>query len=97
MLGDIIQKGRIEKEFLINKSDIHKWEYLKGSKKKNVYQKQAIEYNYSEGGMIYPDRLNKPSRTIITGEGGPSPSRFKHVIKTKQGLRRLTPIELGET
>ena len=44
--------------------------------------------------MIYPDRLNKPSRTIITGEGGPSPSRFKHVIKTKQGLRRLTPIEL---
>ena len=35
-----------------------------------------------------------PSRTIITAEGGSSPSRFKHVVSTKHGLRRLTPIEL---
>ena len=34
------------------------------------------------------------SRTIITGEGGKSPSRFKHVVETERGLRRLTPIEL---
>jgi DNA (cytosine-5)-methyltransferase 1 len=45
--------------------------------------------------MIFPDALDKPSRTIITGEGGSSPSRFKHVIETKDGKkRRLTPIEL---
>ena len=44
--------------------------------------------------MIFPDKLDKPSRTIITGEGGSAPSRFKHVINTKSGLRRLTPIEL---
>ena len=44
--------------------------------------------------MIFPDPLEKPSRTIITGEGGKSPSRFKHVIETDKGLRRLTPIEL---
>ena len=44
--------------------------------------------------MIYPDPLDKPSRTIITGEGGKSPSRFKHVIKTPKGNRRLTPLEL---
>jgi len=44
--------------------------------------------------MIFPDPLDKPSRTIITGEGGKSPSRFKHVINTKKGPRRLTPIEL---
>jgi len=45
--------------------------------------------------MIFPDALDKPSRTIITGEGGSSPSRFKHVIETKDGRkRRLTPIEL---
>ena len=30
--------------------------------------------------MAFPDPLNKPSRTIITSEGGPSVSRFKHVI-----------------
>ena len=45
--------------------------------------------------MIFPEPLNCPSRTIVTGEGGSSPSRFKHVIRTKSGkLRRLVPREL---
>ena len=44
--------------------------------------------------MIYPDALDNASRTIITGEGGKSPSRFKHVVETDKGLRRLTPVEL---
>ena len=44
---------------------------------------------------VVPDSLDKPSRTIITGEGGSAPSRFKHVIQTSNGrLRRLTPVEL---
>ena len=30
--------------------------------------------------MLFPDSLEKPSRTIITGEEE-SPSRCKHVIK----------------
>jgi DNA (cytosine-5)-methyltransferase 1 len=55
---------------------------------------QGFEYNYSEGGMIFPDPLDKPSRTIITGEGGKSASRFKHVIQTPKGYRRLSPVEL---
>ena len=93
-LGDILQKGRIEKEFLINETDIDKWEYLKGSKKEKRISKTGYQYNYSEGGVVFPDSLDGPSRTIITGEGGPSPSRFKHVVKTINGLRRLTPVEL---
>lgn len=44
--------------------------------------------------MAFPDPLDKPSRTIVTAEGGRSPSRSTHVIKTEQGYRRLTPIEL---
>ena len=45
--------------------------------------------------MSFPDSTDKPSRTIITGEGGSSPSRFKHVVKTESGrYRRLVPIEL---
>ena len=44
--------------------------------------------------MVYPDALDNASRTIITGEGGKSPSRFKHVVETDKGLRRLTPVEL---
>ena len=70
------------------------WEYLKGPKKEKRRTKDGFEYNYAEGGMIYPDAPDNASRTIITGEGGKSPSRFKHVLETKKGLRRLTPIEL---
>jgi DNA (cytosine-5)-methyltransferase 1 len=70
------------------------WEYLKGAKKERRKTQAGFEYNYSEGGMIYPDALDNASRTIITGEGGKSPSRFKHVVETEKGLRRLTPVEL---
>lgn len=70
------------------------WEYLKGAKKEKRRTKEGFEYNYAEGGMIYPDALDNASRTIITGEGGKSPSRFKHVVESDRGLRRLTPIEL---
>ena len=44
--------------------------------------------------MGFPDSLDKPSRTIITAEGGASPSRFKHAIIQDGVMRRLTPIEL---
>jgi DNA (cytosine-5)-methyltransferase 1 len=44
--------------------------------------------------MAFPDSLDKPSRTILTGEGGTTASRFKHVIKTDRGYRRLVPLEL---
>jgi DNA (cytosine-5)-methyltransferase 1 len=56
------------------------------------------EYNYSEGGMAFPDPLNRPSRTILTGEGGISASRFKHIIEDPRTgrFRRLVPEELEE-
>lgn len=94
LLGDIILDEGIEDEYYIESKDVKKWEYLKGAKKEKRVTKTGFHYNYSEGSMVYPDRLDKPSRTIITGEGGKYPSRFKHVIRTKNGLRRLTPIEL---
>ncbi|WP_301196824.1 DNA cytosine methyltransferase, partial [uncultured Duncaniella sp.] len=60
-----------------------------------VNKATGFEYNYSEGAMSFPDSTDKPSRTIITGEGGNAPSRFKHVILTASGrYRRLIPIEL---
>lgn len=96
-LGEIILDSKdIPKEYFIDNSSIEKWKYLKGAKNEERTNKASgFKYKYNEGGMIFPDPLSKPSRTIITGEGGASPSRFKHVIKTKEGkLRRLTPIEL---
>jgi DNA (cytosine-5)-methyltransferase 1 len=44
--------------------------------------------------MVFPDPIDRPSRTILTGEGGTSPSRFKHVVQSEKGLRRLLPVEL---
>lgn len=93
-LGDILVKEKVNKEFYIEKSTLPKWEYLKGAKKEKRTTKEGFEYNYTEGGMIFPDALNNASRTIVTGEGGAGPSRFKHVVETEYGLRRLTPVEL---
>jgi DNA (cytosine-5)-methyltransferase 1 len=94
ILKDLIQNGEVSAEFYIDNNDLDKWIYLKGPKKEIRKNAQGFEYHYSEGGMIFPDPLDKPSRTIITGEGGKSPSRFKHVIQTTKGYRRLSPVEL---
>ena len=94
LLKDVLEKGKVPDEFYIDSEMTDKWNYLKGAKKEIRTKVDGFAYNYSEGGMVFPDDLNKPSRTIITGEGGNSPSRFKHVINTPKGLRRLTPVEL---
>lgn len=94
VLKDIIQNGEVTSEFYINEKDLTKWAYLKGPKKEVRKNADGFEYNYTEGGMVFPDALDRPSRTIITGEGGASPSRFKHVIQTPKGYRRLSPVEL---
>ncbi len=94
VLGDILQNGEVTDEFFLKDEDKTKWEYLKGAKSIERKSKDGFVYKYSEGRMIYPDALNNASRTIITGEGGKSPSRFKHVVESDRGLRRLTPIEL---
>ena len=94
ILKDLIQNGEVPADFYISPEEMDKWKYLKGPKKEMRKNAAGFEYNYSEGGMIFPDPLDKPSRTIITGEGGKSASRFKHVIHTPKGYRRLSPVEL---
>lgn len=95
-LGQIIEPdNNVPSEFFISDEEMSKWTYLKGSKSEKRMSKEGFEYNYSEGSMAFPDALDKPSRTIITGEGGAAPSRFKHVILTPSGkYRRLLPLEL---
>ena len=93
--GNLIDEKLVPEEFFISEEDLPKWEYEKGAKKIERVSKEGFKYMFSEGGMAFPDSLDQPSRTIITGEGGSSPSRFKHVVKTKSGrYRRLLPIEL---
>ncbi len=96
MLGDIlVDEDFVPEEFFISEADLPKWQYEKGAKKINRVSKEGFEYVFSEGGMAFPDYLDKPSRTMITGEGGSAPSRFKHVVKTPSGrYRRLIPLEM---
>lgn len=96
-LGDIlIPESDVPDEFFISNTDLEKWQYAKGGKtEKRINKTTGYEYCYSEGAMSFPDSPDKPSRTIITGEGGGAPSRFKHVVLTANGrYRRLTPVEL---
>ena len=96
MLGDIlVDEDFVPEEFFISEEELPRWQYEKGAKKINRISKEGFEYVFSEGGMSFPDYLDKPSRTMITGEGGSSPSRFKHVVQTPSGrYRRLIPLEM---
>lgn len=96
VLGDVlIDEKDVPEEYFIAEEDLPKWKYAKGAKKFDRVSRDGFYYTYSEGGMPFPDSTDKPSRTIITGEGGKSPSRFKHVVETPSGrYRRLVPIEL---
>ena len=97
VLGDVlVDEDRVPAKFFIDEEALPRWEYLKGSKReRRVDKKTGYEYWYSEGAMSFPDAVDKPSRTLLTGEGGTGPSRFKHVIRCESGrLRRLVPDEL---
>jgi DNA (cytosine-5)-methyltransferase 1 len=96
VLGDVLEPdAKVPEEYWVKDSRLKDWKYLKGAKSiERTHKASGATYNYAEGKMAFPDLLTNPSRTILTGEGGNTPSRFKHIIKTKNGYRRLTPIEL---
>ena len=97
VLADVlVDDSRVPGEFFIDPESFARWEYLKGSKREErIDKKTGFTYTYSEGSMSFPDPTDKPSRTLLTGEGGTGPSRFKHVIRCADGrLRRLVPDEL---
>ena len=95
-LGDVLQAEEdVPPEFFIPDDDVEIWRHLKGAKTEPRRTKAGFEYLWSEGAIAFPDSIDKPSRTVLTGEGGSSPSRFKHLIEGRRGrLRRLTPVEL---
>jgi DNA (cytosine-5)-methyltransferase 1 len=95
-LGDVlIPASKVDSKFEVEQKRLKDWIYLKSAKSiERTHKGSGTVYQYAEGKMAFPDLLTNPSRTILTGEGGTTPSRFKHIIKTKKGYRRLTPIEL---
>lgn len=95
-LGSVlVAEDEVPDDYRVEGAQIQQWEYLKGAKNiPRVHKSSGTEYFYSEGKMAFPDSLDRASRTILTGEGGSTPSRFKHIIQVDGKLRRLLPIEL---
>lgn len=86
----------IPEEYFVSDEQLGSWKYLKDAKKEErTHAASGTKYFYAEGSMAFPDLTTNPSRTILTGEGGSSASRFKHIIQTEDGRhRRLVPVEL---
>ncbi len=95
-LGDVlVPESEVPDEYYVTDAELSSWAELKGAKSLMRTKKNGIKYKYAEGAMAFPDPLDRPARTIITSEGGRTPSRFKHVIRTSDGrFRRLVPTEL---
>jgi DNA (cytosine-5)-methyltransferase 1 len=91
----LVDESEVDEEFYIDGEELKKWQYQKGAKSiERTNKTTGHKYLYTEGSMGFPDALDKPSRTIITGEGGKAASRFKHVVCVDGRYRRLTPVEL---
>jgi DNA (cytosine-5)-methyltransferase 1 len=97
VLADILEEPQdVPPQFFVDGAELEKWRFLKGAKSlTRISKATGLEYTYDEGPIPFPDPTDGPARTILTGEGGATPSRFKHLIQTSDGrYRRLTPREL---
>lgn len=96
-LRDILEPiDDVPEPYFVPADQLPRWRYLKGAKREQRFHKGSnTPYFYVEGPIPYPDRTDWPARTILTAEGGRTPSRFKHLIQVEDGrYRRLTPREL---
>ena len=96
LLRDVlVNPGKVTDEFIVRPHDMLSdkgWVYLKGAKSEPRKGTDGFTYDYKEGPITFPDALDRPSRTMVTGEGGSTPSRFKHVVEfrpTKGQVERL--------
>jgi DNA (cytosine-5)-methyltransferase 1 len=72
------------------------WRYCKGAKDEPRRHKNGHLYQYNEGPIPFPDRLDEPSRTLLTCEGNKRPNRICHIIPVDERnciYRVLTPVE----
>lgn len=106
-LGEVVRKAyenfgpadesyylKIDKVNKKGRTEFEELQYLKGPKKEErVSKATGHKYFYAEGGMAFPDDLEKPGRTMLTSEG--TCNRSSHVVEDPytRRLRYLTPVE----
>lgn len=96
-LGDVLEpEDAVPEPYFVPDPQLAVWQRLKGAKREQrIHKGSGTPYEYVEGAIPFPDPTDGPSRTILTAEGGATPSRFKHLVRTPSGrYRRLTPREL---
>jgi DNA (cytosine-5)-methyltransferase 1 len=95
-LGDILEPiETVPDEYFVRDADLPKWKRAKGGKKTpRVNRFTGETYEFKEGAIPFPDDLLRPARTILTSEGGPTPTRSKHIVLQDGRYRRLLPVEL---
>ncbi len=77
---DITHSNEIENK--LPKESRQNWQYLKGAKKMLHTSADSHEYVFNEGAIFMTDQEDKPTRTMLTSEGGFS--RATHIVKDKE-------------
>ncbi|SDX73299.1 DNA (cytosine-5-)-methyltransferase [Salimicrobium album] len=105
-LGEILEEadriqGEVDERYYLRtdnenkkgRSDYEEMAYQKGPKKEKRISNTGHEYYYTEGGMAFPERLDVPSRTMLTSEG--TKNRSSHVVEDLNTgkIRFITPLE----
>jgi len=85
--------SNVDEKYYLSDEAITKFEYLKGPKKIERTSATGHQYIFSEGGMSFPEDLERPGRTMLTSEG--TTNRSTHVVADLETnrLRYLTPVE----
>ena len=85
-------EGNVADRFYLGEN-LDKWNYLKGPKDILRTANTGFQYHFREGGVSFPDSLDKPARTMLTSES--SINRSTHVIEDPitNKMRILTPLE----
>ena len=91
-LGEILESG-VDEKYYLHDATLEKFKYLKGPKRIERTSASGHKYTFSEGGMAFPDPLDKPGRTMLTSEG--TTNRSTHVVRDPETnrIRILTPVE----
>lgn len=91
-LQDILEE-HVDEKYILSEDDLEKWTYLKGPKAIERTSKEGHKYIFREGGIAFPDPIDKPARTMLTSEA--SKNRSTHVVLDIETgkLRTLTPLE----
>ena len=91
-LNEILENN-VDEKYILSDDDLEKWTYMKGAKAIERTSKSGHKYIFREGGISFPDPIDKPARTMLTSEG--SKNRSTHVVRDIETgkLRILTPVE----